>query len=313
MARRKKHEEHANHEAWAIPYGDLLTLLLAFFVVMYAISSLNEGKYRVLSNSLSEAFGGAPRSIQPIQVGPVAPADLPPHQSRPIPLGARANPIRLMPSMRSSYGPQLSEREPAYLPVAVPANDRERYRHRGAQAQLGRIAMALEDALEDLAAANLVRLTHGDYWIEVSINSDILFASGSAALGENARRIIARLAPTLAEVPNLLRVEGHTDDRPIHTAAFPSNWELSAARAASVVHVLAADGVAPGRMAVVGQGEFHPSAANDTPEGRNANRRVALIILATPEAEADAAGEPDIHSAQAGESPPAASSAPEAG
>src|SRR5574338_1624214 len=71
MSRRRKHEEHANHEAWAIPYGDLLTLLLAFFVVMYAISSLNEGKYRVVADSLSAAFGGAPRSIKPVQAGQV--------------------------------------------------------------------------------------------------------------------------------------------------------------------------------------------------------------------------------------------------
>ena len=69
MARRHKHEEHANHEAWAIPYGDLITLLLAFFVVMYAMSSVNEGKYRVLSDSLVAAFNGAPRTLEPIQVG----------------------------------------------------------------------------------------------------------------------------------------------------------------------------------------------------------------------------------------------------
>src|SRR5512140_783565 len=73
MARRK-HEEHANHEAWAIPYGDLITLLLAFFVVMYAVSSVNEGKYRVLSDALSQAFGGPPRSIKPVQVGRITKA-----------------------------------------------------------------------------------------------------------------------------------------------------------------------------------------------------------------------------------------------
>ena len=69
MARKKKHEDHVNHEAWAIPYGDLITLLLAFFVVMYAISSVNEGKYRVLSESLVAAFRGSPKSMQPVQVG----------------------------------------------------------------------------------------------------------------------------------------------------------------------------------------------------------------------------------------------------
>ncbi|MFC4727306.1 flagellar motor protein MotD [Coralloluteibacterium thermophilus] len=283
MARRKRHEEHQNHEAWAIPYADLLTLLLAFFVVMYAISSLNEGKYRVLSNSLSEAFGGSPRSIQPIQVGPVAPAEVSPEHVRPVPLGVRANPIRLSPSMRAANGPQLAERRPAYLPVSIPSNDRERFMYRGAQQQLRSIAARLQAALEDLVREDLVVMRREQLWLEVEIKSDILFPSGSAVLSLSALETIARLGAILAEVPNDVHVEGHTDDVPISTAQYPSNWELSAARAASVVHSLAVQGVAQDRMAVVGQGEFRPRESNATPEGRNANRRVVLVILAEPE------------------------------
>lgn len=282
MARKGKHshEDHVNHEAWAIPYGDLMTLLLAFFVVMYAISSVNEGKYRVLSNSLSEAFGGSPRSIQPIQVGP---AGGPAPQSRPVPLGVPATPIRLDPIQRRSDGPHPSDQLQASLPVSLLRSERDTVRHRAAQAQLASIAVRLEEALEDLVARDLVILRREDLWLEVEIRSDILFESGSAVLGPAARVTVGKLGAILAEVPNTLRIEGHTDDVPIRTAVYPSNWELSAARAASVVHAFVAQSISPGRMAVVGQGEFHPRAGNDTAEGRNANRRVVLLILAEPQ------------------------------
>src|SRR5690606_11386470 len=107
----------------------------------------------------------------------------------------------------------------------------------------------------------------------------ILFPSGVATLSPHAVNILEQLAATLAPFPNPIRVEGHTDNVPINTRAFPSNWELSAARAASVVHLFMRQGLAPERLAVIGLGEHRPIAANDTPEGRNANRRVVLVIL----------------------------------
>jgi chemotaxis protein MotB len=110
-------------------------------------------------------------------------------------------------------------------------------------------------------------------WVEVEIRTDILFASGVAKLSPGAVAPLTILADTLAKYPNPVRVEGHTDNRPISTATFPSNWELSAARAASVVHLFARAGVEPARLTVIGLGEFRPSQSNATIEGRNANRR----------------------------------------
>jgi chemotaxis protein MotB len=120
-----------------------------------------------------------------------------------------------------------------------------------------------------------------DFWIEVEIRTDILFPSGSAQLAPYAIDVINRLGGVLAPFQNPIRVEGHTDNVPISTVAFYSNWELSAARAGSVVRVLAKNGVGPGRLAVIGFGEQRPVQSNDTSQGRNANRRVVIVILST--------------------------------
>ena len=135
--------------------------------------------------------------------------------------------------------------------------------------------------MDDLVKANMVVVRRTDFWIEVEIRTDILFPSASAQLSPSAVGVIERLGAALAPFPNPIRVEGHTDNRPIKTVAFFSNWELSAARAGSVVRVLASRGVTPERLAVIGYGENRPTHPNDTAEGRNANRRVVIVILST--------------------------------
>jgi chemotaxis protein MotB len=234
MSRRRQHEEHLNHEAWAIPYGDLVTLLLAFFVVMYSISSVNEGKYRVVSDSLNAAFRGEPSTPLPIQVG--APATT-----------TTAAPIVQTPEQQRSMA-------------------------------LRQLAEQAEGALEPLIMQGLVDVHHGDGFVEIAIRSDILFNSGAAVLSTEAQPVIRLLGEALRGFPNSIRVEGHTDNVPITSNLFPSNWELSAARAASVVHLLIQSGVDPRRLAVSAYGEFRPVLPNATPDGRNANRRVVLMI-----------------------------------
>ena len=292
---RKREEEHENHERWAIPYGDLLTLLLAFFVVMYSISSVNAGKYRVLSDSLYAAFRGQPRTLSPIEIGhkrvgsgadlrmsiveqaalkgqprtllDAVPLDI----STPIP--NEPNHDDLPPpgdesGVRSATGP-------AHLDSAHAAQAA------AAAVMLNKVADDVTQALSGLVKKKLVMVKRKQYWIEVDIRTDILFPSGSAQLAPSAVDIIRRLAAVLAQFPNPIRVEGFTDDVPIRTLQFFSNWELSAARAASVVHVFSERGVAPGRLAVVGFGDQHPVASNTSAQGRNANRRVSVVILST--------------------------------
>ena len=274
MARRHKHEEHANHEAWAIPYGDLITLLLAFFVVMYAMSSVNEGKYRVLSDSLVTAFNGAPRTLDPIQVGE--------QQS-----GPATNPsISLAQKPPIASQPQTSLQpiamgQPTSMPID-PAQSEE----------LASVANEVEQSMSDLIDRELITVRRHGNWVEVEIRTDILFPSGIATLSPPAEQVLQQLAETLKPFPNSIRVEGHTDNRPISTSAFPSNWELSAARAASVVHLFTRAGMDPARLAVIGLGENRPAQSNATAEGRNANRRVLLVILGSNgRPEGDYAGE----------------------
>jgi chemotaxis protein MotB len=273
---RKKHEEHANHESWAIPDGDLVTLLLAFFVVMYAISSVNAGKYRVLSDSLFAAFRGTPRTMQPIQVG-----------DKQVGTGADMNATVIQQAMLD--GRAQSRIAPVPVALGLPKSGGGNAQVTGqlpaqaaaAAAALARVADEVAQAMDQLVRKDMVTIRRTDFWIEVEMRTDILFPSGSARLADDAVDIIERLGSVLAPFPNPIRVEGHTDDRPIKTAVFYSNWELSAARAGSVVRVLATHGVSPDRLAVIGYGEQRPIKANDTPEGRNANRRVVIVILST--------------------------------
>jgi len=275
MARKRQHEEHENHEAWAIPYGDLVTLLLAFFVVMYAISTVNEGKYRVLSDSLVAAFQGSPKTLDPVQVGEKqvgSGADIAMSVVQQGMLEGQPRSLLVVNQTAAEprqFGSDVTqeERPPEHLPSA----DTTR--------QLQKVADQVENAMSDLVDKDLVVVRRHDFWVEVEIRTDILFPSGSATLSPKAIGALDQLADTLATFPNPMRVEGHTDNRPINTAAFPSNWELSAARAASVVHLFTRRGVDPDRLAVIGLGENRPAVGNDTAEGRNANRRVVLVIL----------------------------------
>ncbi len=282
MARKRVHEEHMNHEAWAIPYGDLITLLLAFFVVMYAISSVNAGKYRVLSDALTAAFRGEPRTPQPLQVGvppvnvseylPITEvnrmftAGMPAHMMMPLPRSrGTVSAGQLTPG---SADPRLQEHI-----AAAAAADAAR------EATLMKLQADVGAATAALARNGLVRITRRGNDIEAQISADILFGSGVAQLGPSAQQILLRLADALRPWPNAIRVEGYTDDRPISTALFRSNWELSAARAASVVRLFAERGIAPARLMVAGLGETRPLQSNASEAGRNVNRRVAIIIL----------------------------------
>ena len=256
MARKKKHEEHMNHEAWAIPYGDLVTLLFALFTVMYAMSSVNEGKFRVLSDAMIAAFNGAPKTMRPLNLGE-------PEQGK----GGEKPLVGITPTALIKI---KSENNVTALPKPQSPD---------VPGSLIRMEREVQDAMRALIDAKLITVKRESMWLEIEINTDILFSSGSGAFSSSAEPVLDKLAEVLKPFPNPIRVEGHTDDRPIHTSAFPSNWELSAARAASVVHQFTKQGIDPLRLEIVGFGEFHPRQANSSNEGRNANRRVAVLVL----------------------------------
>jgi chemotaxis protein MotB len=264
--RKHKHEEHTNHEAWAIPYADLMTLLLAFFVVMYAVSVVNEGKFRVMSESLIEAFNGSSHAIAP----------LPPTQIRP---------HNISPSIAAPAGQPGSSIVPIAVPIPPHPVPKDGGKGRDAghppnpQENLGRIEDEVRKSLQPLIDRKLVVVRLKQDWLEIEIRTDILFPSGVAQLSAPANAVLRDLASILSRFPNPLRVEGFTDDVPINTPLYPSNWELSAARAASVARLFALSGVVADRLGIVGWGDVRPKADNATVEGRNQNRRVLVVVM----------------------------------
>jgi chemotaxis protein MotB len=258
MARKKKHEEHVNSEAWAIPYGDLVTLLFALFTVMYAMSSVNEGKFRVLSDSMIAAFHGAPKSMQPINIGAKQAGK---GGDKPL---VGVSPTALMKIKSLSTGGDLTPRDPVVG---------KGFAHEDLPGALIRMERQVQNAMQALIDAKLVTVRRENMWLEIEINTDILFPSGAGAFAAQAEPVLDKLAEVLKPFPNPIRVEGHTDNRPIRTSAFPSNWELSAARAASVVHQFMKQGIDPLRLEIVGFGEFHPRQANDSADGNGQTPR----------------------------------------
>ncbi|AKJ95005.1 flagellar motor protein MotD [Thioalkalivibrio versutus] len=282
MARRKRAEEHQNHEAWAIPYGDLVTLLLAFFVVMYAISSVDDGKYRVLSESLVDAFR-APMQADPIQVGDSTVA----RERTPQDLRALV-PIEVQPG--------LVEEGPQPIDMALSGMLDEGPDDAGMQAfldELADTAREIEQAMAQWIEDGDLRVTREAYWLEIEITSRLLFASGAATLNPQAEGLLQEVGGILAPRVSRVHVEGHTDNVPIQTAIYPSNWELSSGRAAAVVSVFEEVGVDPENLVALGYGEHRPTASNDTAEGRAENRRVSIVVLPGARPRAEGAQEPE--------------------
>ncbi len=255
MARRRYQEEHEPHDRWLVSYADFITLMFALFVVMYSVSSVNDGKYRVLSESLEKIFAAADVSQLPPGAGEgIRDTQFGLFDTSPRPPGN-------VPTIDAA----LSELEQAAVDVVMPGEG-------------GRAGAAeqMQKALQSLSQRDDVRVRRVGDRIEVELDNRLLFASAEARIRPAGIEVLQQLAGTLAGAPSV-RVEGHTDDRPIATLQFASNWSLSAARAASVVDVLAGFGLPPARMAATGFGEFRPLADNATEEGRARNRRVVIV------------------------------------
>jgi chemotaxis protein MotB len=232
---KKKHEEHENHERWLVSYADFITLLFAFFVVMYSISSVNVGKYRTVSESIKAA-------LNPIVSPPSSPT-----------------PLALSASKAALTAPD----SPGSKEVAV--------------RKLRNLVKGIK-ASPQLAMVRITEKVNGD--IVITIPDQLLFNSGEAAVRPEALRFLEGLGTAIIELNRHTRIEGHTDDVPIRTAQFPSNWELSSTRAVMVVRVLSElYGVPADHLAAVGHAETRPVTANADAEQRAKNRRVEVVIL----------------------------------
>lgn len=245
MARRnKKHaEEHENLERWLVSYADFITLLFAFFVVMYAISSVNEGKYRVLSDSLVTAF----KSASVVDGGAVM----------------------VVPTR--SPGSTIKQVVVKEDPKLVEARQQQRDKMRN-------VAKDIFSVLAPLVQQGKVRVLETSRGVTIEINDSILFYPGQAQLEQTSVRAMRAVGEVLAPTDFPVTIEGHTDNIPIRTPQFPSNWELSAVRATTVLRLFVDAGVAPEHLTAIGYGETRPVENNESVEGRARNRRVSILI-----------------------------------
>ncbi len=246
MARKKIPEEHENLERWLVSYADFITLLFAFFVVMYSISSVNEGKYRVMSDALVSAFKEPPTTEKLIEM-----------QTK-------------HPEVLTGTG------QPIGKSVQQPGAAVEREK---ATESMKKVAKNVLQAMQPLIQNGQVRVTQSPRGITVEINASVLFKSGEAVLQPQSTEALAAVAQVLGQVDNPIQVEGHTDNIPINIPNFPSNWELSSSRAGSVVRLFTERGVPAARMVAIGYADNRPVDTNATPDGRSRNRRVNVLIL----------------------------------
>jgi chemotaxis protein MotB len=252
--RRRKHGQ-VNHERWLVSYADFITLLFAFFVVLYAASQVDKHKASALAAAIEQAF-------QSMGVFP--------GQAR----------------SASGEGPKGDPADiPGLLQASVQLNRDAEFddapRSMLASKTLSELKKKLETVLEPEIRHHELAVSTGRDGLVISLREFGFFESGSASLRVDAVPAFAKLATVLAEDQFQLRVEGHTDDVPIHNTRYDSNWELSTARATETIRVLLTEfKLDPARVSAAGYAEFHPTATNRTFQGRSLNRRVDIVVLA---------------------------------
>ncbi len=241
MAHRKRLQDHENHDRWLVSYADFITLLFAFFVVMYALSTVNEGKYRILSESVSSAFRNVETNTSsPAVITPITPV-----------------PVLQKPSAT----PKAQE--------VAKVRQRDKMRN---------VAKDILQVMAPLIAEGKVRVLETSRGVTIEINDSVLFSPGQAQVQPVLSKAIRAIAEVLAPTDFPITIEGHTDNVPINTPQFPSNWELSAVRATTVLRLFADANVAPERLTAIGYADTRPVEPNLLADGRARNRRVTILI-----------------------------------
>ncbi len=235
MSRKAQEEaKKENHERWIVSYADMITLLLAAFVVLYAMSNPDVTKLERVRESIEEAF--SPNVL------------------------------------RGSFGasPIFEGGAGGLVPTLAELRSRD----------LVKLTDQLGEAARRLGAVSGIQIRSDEETITVSLADNLLFDSGSAELRPGSQQVLSAVAALLRDLPNQLRIEGHTDNVPVNNPEYPTNWELSAARATAVArYLIEREGIPPERISIAGFADTRPIADNSTPEGRALNRRADIVIL----------------------------------
>ncbi len=258
MSRKKNEEaEKDNTERWLLSYADFITLLMIFFVVMYSMSQVDVNKFKAVAASLNIALGGGSISnMEIIKQNPsgssiIENGSLPPNKTG------------------TSEGSEVSQGQGK----GQGDTESEKMTLEGIKAKIDKFAK--DNGIQTQLVSSIE-----ERGLVVSIQDTLLFESGSADISSKAGEVLMKISSVLASAPNYIKVEGHTDNLPINTARFHSNWELSAIRATNVLQIMQTAGnISPARLSASEYGEHRPVATNDTEEGRQKNRRVDLVVL----------------------------------
>lgn len=254
MALKKEPEKHVNHERWLVSYADFITLLFAVFVTLYAMSQSDKKKVEEVVSSIQQSFGM-------VQSGAPSPK------------------MNILPSSQVNIAPSI---RPEVSIVPGTKAVRGQVKTRADEKDFRQIKSSIEAYLVKQGAQNKVDLTITRRGLIVSLKEAGFFDSGQAQIKPGAHELINTIAEAVSQYNNPLRLEGHTDNIPISSAQFPSNWELSTARAVNGLKYLIKNfDVDPAKISAIGYAEFRPLADNATPEGRAKNRRVDLVMLSS--------------------------------
>jgi chemotaxis protein MotB len=269
MSRRHKKGHgggHENHERWLITYSDLITLLMIFFVIMYAMSKIDQSRFTALSISLQKALKPS-NEVQMENMGTSGIVTRSPTSNQKTPKAQNNKDDKTTAQSENTQKEQEKQAQ-----QQQEAQQKE-------QQKLDDLMKKVQKYVQDNKLSGLVNVIETAQGVQITLNDAALFDSGSADLKPTAMRILGGLAPFMELVPNKIAIEGHTDNRPITSGKFPSNWELSSQRAINVLHFLESSAVSHDRMHAVGYADTVPLTTNDTDAHRASNRRVNLIIL----------------------------------
>lgn len=249
MPRRRGHKRGGGHdggsERWLITYADLITLLLIFFVIMYAMSKIDSTKFMTLSQSLATAL----------------------HKTDEIPMNNMGSSSLIM---SGSLDKGKQTQTPTMQPSQSTAQEDQ---------QLDNLYAQVKKYIDENHLNGNVSILNEQRGVQITLRDVVLFDTGEAVIKPQARGLLSGLVPFFKKVDNNIVIEGYTDNIPISTPAYPTNWELSSARADGVVRFLQGAEIPAGQLSAVGYGEFHPIVPNDTDEHRQENRRVNIVIL----------------------------------
>lgn len=247
MRRKKKHEDHVD-ESWLIPYADILTLLLALFIVLFAASELDSKKFEAISKSFNSALQGGTGILQ--------------FDSAVEAIDETAQ----IPKMGEAESPEENQNE-----MTLEQDQKE----------LRELQKVIEGYIKEKGLSPRLQTELSKQGLLLTITEGVLFAPGNAEVVGEARTIAEEISHLIVtDLPRQIAIEGHTDNHPIHTEKYPSNWELSSSRSINFMKILLENGkLDPKKFSATGYGEYQPIDTNDTPEGRAKNRRVEVLIL----------------------------------